>query len=62
MLRFTGTQVIKYLSECVDTFERVFNNHAGNYRFAPMEVLSVETYKTTPRTNDVYNLSVEEDE
>ena len=62
VLRFTGTQVIKYLSECVDTFERVYNNHAGNYRFAPMEVLSVETYKTTPRTNDVYNLSVEEDE
>ena len=62
VLHFTGTQVTKNLDGCLDTFERVYNNHAGEYEFAPMEVLSVETFKTTPRTNDVYNLSVEEDE
>ena len=62
VLHFTGTQVTKNLDGCLDTFERVYNNHAGEYEFAPMEVLSVETFKTTPRTNDVYNISVEEDE
>ena len=62
VLRFTGTQIQKDLSRCVDVFERVYKNHSGEYTFAAMEVLSVNIYNTTPKTNSVYNISVEEDE
>jgi very-short-patch-repair endonuclease len=61
VLRFTGSKINKCLDQVQDELLRVVGNHAGEYNFTGVEVLSVEKWKVkTPRT--LYNLTVEEDE
>ena len=62
ILHFKEGDILSDISKCVDSVERLMNNHEGNYEFMWLPILSIKICDPPQRARMTWNLSVEEDE